>query len=108
GLGQRLRLFGERRQLAVRRIDQQRGAAAGSIGFDPVAHADRAVLVLALVSLVGGIRALRALSVFLVVQPEAIAEVRRAIHRNAGDVVDRPGAAQIGIAPRGFLGLIVF
>src|SRR5690606_37465964 len=40
-------------------------------------------------------------------QPEAVTEVGRTVDRQAGDVVDRPGAAQVRVAPGGLLRLVV-
>src|SRR5690606_41442879 len=95
---ERLGLRRQRRQLAVRRIDQQRSAAARSVGFDPVAHADAAGLVLGLVSLVGTVGLLLPLGILFLGQPEAIAVLGRAVHRQAGHGVARRGPAPVGVA----------
>src|SRR5690606_886585 len=45
---------------------------------------------------------------FFIRQVEAIAELRGSLEGEAGDIVDRPGAAQIRISPCGLARLIVF
>ncbi|KPL68665.1 hypothetical protein SZ64_11470 [Erythrobacter sp. SG61-1L] len=72
-----------------------------------MAHAHLAGFFFGLVGFGRAVGLFLALGEFLVRQPEAIAILRHAGEEDAGDVVDRPGAAQVGIAPGGLRRLIV-
>src|SRR5690606_40025395 len=98
GAVQRFGYWREGAELTTGRLDQQRSAATGRVGLDPVAHADAARAVFGVVSLSRTLSLLFALRHFFFGQPEPVTEVSRAVHRQAGDVVDRPGATQVGIA----------
>ncbi len=101
GLVAFLRRCGHFRQLAVFGIDQQGSAAARGIGFHPVAKADGAGLVFGCIAFIGTGGLLQALLVFGIVQVETVTELGRALHRDAGDIVDGEGAAKVRNAPAG-------
>ena len=83
----------ELRELAVGRLDDQRGLAqrlAGGIGLRDGAGLEAFVAR-------GNRRLLR--RIFLVRHVEAVAELGRAYQRHADEMVDGPGAAQVRFAP---------
>ena len=110
-LEQRLRRRSERRQPAVVRLDDERSAAAVAMRADPVGEAGRGTGEVALsagptVELLGRGDAR---GMFLVGLPRALAHVFGALERNAGfrEALQRPCAAQVGIAPSGPRGNVV-
>src|SRR5690606_37373829 len=92
---------GELRELAVRRIDDQRCDAGRNLaGLGPMTHAHPAGFDLALVRLIAAIELCLALLVLLLRQHVPGAELLRTHERNARHMVDRPHASQVRVAPR--------
>ncbi len=90
-----------RRQAAVWRIDQQRRALADGEALDPVAHAELVGLGLVRGCVLRAVGCLLARCIFGVGQIDATALGGRALQIDAAQAVDRPAAAQVGMAPSG-------
>ena len=90
---------GESGELAVRRIDDQRGQPVRLTPFDPMAHAHLVRIVFLVVGALNARVLLLPRRELFVRQETAVAELGRTLQRHARQMTDRPHAAQIGFAP---------
>ncbi len=94
-----LALLGQRRQLPIRRIDYQGGDIVELTPLDPVAHAELVALDLVAEALAALAVSVDPLLHFFLIEVAALTESGVALQRHARQVVDRPGSAQVRIAP---------